>query len=447
MYVTEFQKRGLSHVHMLLILENNDKLCIPEEYDAIVRAEIPYFEEEPQIHHTILNHRIHRHCDIINPNTPCMKDGRCKKYSLKTFQLKHTRNERRSDELVTLNRRVTIDNRWVVPYNPWFLLKYDCHINVEVCSSIKRITYLYKYVYKGLDRVAMEVHRVVRLQIHLPNRQQIWFYDHQIINNILNDDHNSKTMLTQLFALNHLEVEARYYLYTKIPKKKYTWDKDNREWHRRRNRRWVLRRMYTVSPSEGDKFYLCVFLNHVRGPTSWEDLLTVDGTCVPTFKQSDKERASNLRTPIALRRLFVTILVFCESTDVRSLWEDSIAETNFTNKLIRYVNDILLLHGKQISYFDLPTLPLNDPKDNVTRRIIQEQLGIGKTFLYRALCSKLRSIEKIVLATAASRIATTLLPRGQTAHSRFKIPLNLDSSSVCSIRKQPDLVKIITRAS
>jgi len=47
----------------------------------------------------------------------------------------------------------------VVPYNPWLLLKYNCHINVEVCSSIKSIKYLYKYVYKGPDRVTMEVRR------------------------------------------------------------------------------------------------------------------------------------------------------------------------------------------------------------------------------------------------------------------------------------------------
>ncbi|CAK8560423.1 unnamed protein product [Lathyrus sativus] len=38
MYVTEFQKRGLPHVHMLLVLESNDKLRGPEEYDSVVRA-------------------------------------------------------------------------------------------------------------------------------------------------------------------------------------------------------------------------------------------------------------------------------------------------------------------------------------------------------------------------------------------------------------------------
>jgi hypothetical protein len=26
---------------------------------------------------------------------------------------------------------------------------YNCHINVEICSSIKAVKYLYKYIYKG----------------------------------------------------------------------------------------------------------------------------------------------------------------------------------------------------------------------------------------------------------------------------------------------------------
>lgn len=32
-------------------------------------------------------------------------------------------------------------------------------VNIKVRNSIKSITYLYKYVYKGPDRVAMDVHR------------------------------------------------------------------------------------------------------------------------------------------------------------------------------------------------------------------------------------------------------------------------------------------------
>ena len=32
------------------------------------------------------------------------------------------------------------------------MLKYDAHINVEVCCSVSSVKYLYKYVYKGPDR-------------------------------------------------------------------------------------------------------------------------------------------------------------------------------------------------------------------------------------------------------------------------------------------------------
>lgn len=56
------------------------------------------------------------------------------------------------------NENIMVDNRWIVPYNAWLLLKYDCHINVEICSSFKSIKYLYKYVYKGVDRVSLQVY-------------------------------------------------------------------------------------------------------------------------------------------------------------------------------------------------------------------------------------------------------------------------------------------------
>jgi hypothetical protein len=44
---------------------------------------------------------------------------------------------------------------------------YQCHINVEVCSSITVVKYLYKYVYKGHDRALAMVQpeaRALRLQ-------------------------------------------------------------------------------------------------------------------------------------------------------------------------------------------------------------------------------------------------------------------------------------------
>ena len=42
-----------------------------------------------------------------------------------------------------------VDNRHVVPYCPRLTLMFNCHINVEVVSSIESVKYLYKYIYKG----------------------------------------------------------------------------------------------------------------------------------------------------------------------------------------------------------------------------------------------------------------------------------------------------------
>ena len=36
-------------------------------------------------------------------------------------------------------------------------MRYNCHINVEVCCSIKGVKYLYKYVYKGTDCTSFAV--------------------------------------------------------------------------------------------------------------------------------------------------------------------------------------------------------------------------------------------------------------------------------------------------
>ena len=46
-----------------------------------------------------------------------------------------------------------IDNIWVEPYNPYISTKYNFHINVEICSTIKAVKYLYKYIFKGHDKI------------------------------------------------------------------------------------------------------------------------------------------------------------------------------------------------------------------------------------------------------------------------------------------------------
>lgn len=47
---------------------------------------------------------------------------------------------------------ILLTSQWVVPHNPVLLLKYNCHINVNICYSIRSVKYMHKYVYKGHDR-------------------------------------------------------------------------------------------------------------------------------------------------------------------------------------------------------------------------------------------------------------------------------------------------------
>ncbi|XP_074277584.1 uncharacterized protein LOC141601219 [Silene latifolia] len=73
--------------------------------------------------------------------------------------------------------------------------------------------------------------------------------------------------------------------------------------------------------------------------------------------------------------------------------------------------------------------------------------GSGKTFLWKTLCSGIRSKGEIVIAVASSGIAAILLPGGRTTHARLSIPLNVDENSMChGIRPGTDLAELLIRA-
>ena len=91
-----------------------------------------------------------------------------------------------------------------------------------------------------------------------------------------------------------------------------------------------------ANPAEGERYYLRVLLNHMAGATSLECLRTMDGKMLPTFCEATERRGlieedntlneslaetTGWMMPYALRRLFATILVFCEPSDVFGLWE------------------------------------------------------------------------------------------------------------------------------
>ena len=69
--------------------------------------------------------------------------------------------------------------------------------------------------------------------------------------------------------------------------------------------------------------------------------------------------------------------------------------------------------------------------------------GTGKTFLINLVLSKIRADGGIALSTASSGIAATLLDGGTTAHSRFKIPIDIQIDSTCNIPAQSHLAELL----
>jgi hypothetical protein len=72
--------------------------------------------------------------------------------------------------------------------------------------------------------------------------------------------------------------------------------------------------------------------------------------------------------------------------------------------------------------------------------------GTGKTFLFNALLLTIRRRGDIALAVASSGTASLLLDGGRTSHSLFKIPLQVDETTVCKIKPGSDIATLLQLA-
>ncbi|KAG3090755.1 hypothetical protein PC121_g3977 [Phytophthora cactorum] len=149
-YVVEFQKRGLPHAHILVILAEEDKPRMRRIINKMVSAELPDKEKNPQLYETVTMCMIHGPCGAAHPNAVCMKDGNVQ---TKTPSGRGGLINGKEYDNETINQ-------WVVPYNPYLSQKFNCHINVKVCTAITAVIFLYKYVYKGSDKAVIVVEAV-----------------------------------------------------------------------------------------------------------------------------------------------------------------------------------------------------------------------------------------------------------------------------------------------
>ncbi|XP_062219102.1 uncharacterized protein LOC133918956 [Phragmites australis] len=361
--------------------------------------------------------------------------------------------------------------------------------------------------------------RVMQLQLHLPNMHMISFQEGQDIQEVLNREDADKSIPTEYFNANKVHEHARGILYRDFPEW-YTWQKGKNKkfWQRRRREGGQVGGIVSAHPAEGERYYLRVLLNHVTSATSFDDLRKVYGKILPTFCEATERRglieadntldkclteAELFQMPPSLRRLFATILVFCEPSDVRGLWNkhlEAMSEdyrhinpcTFATQQMVLIdIRNMLQSMGKDIRSFPLPEIDeAHDTANGVPREIFEESTieldhedatmldslnaeqraaydeilsavesdeggvffvdgpgGTGKTFLYKALLATIRGQGKIVVAIATSGVAASIMPGGRTAHSRFKIPLSVDDGAFCSFTKQSGTAKLLRTAS
>jgi len=344
----------------------------PKQIDKIISAEIPDKNTDPHLYDIVTTLIIHGPCGKQNKNSPCMSNKKCTKHFPKKFNDSTViDNEgypvyRRRDNGVSVAKgKYTVDNRYVVPYNRDLLLKYNAHIKVEWCNQTRSIKYLFKYVNKGHDRVTVNFYRgkdgnnssecfdeiklyydcrylsaceaawrifafdihhrepsVERLNYHLENEQSILYEDNEALEVVLNKPSVHSTKFLAWMEANKIYPEARTLTYSQFPTK-FTWKDTERRWTPRQ-RGFAIGRVHFAPPGCGERFYLRTLLNYVKGPTSFDDIKTVDGTKYDTFREAclarglledDKEfidainEASHWGSGTFMRRLFATLMV------------------------------------------------------------------------------------------------------------------------------------------
>ena len=384
-YTVEFQKRGLPHMHLLIFLHEPHKIRDAAAVDSLISAQLPDPVLHPKLYETITTCMLHGPCgsqDDKTKNAPCMVDGKCSKHYPKCFREDTTFGDDGYPEYARPNNGQTytnrqgyvFDNRHVIPHNPYLSAKYGCHINVEVCASVKAIKYIHKYIYKGHDMATLQVDgngnqvqvideikeyidgryigpteacwhlfefkmheekpSVYRLPVHLENEQMVFFDDDDDLEEVENRAANKDSQLMAWFKANQTYPEARQYTYGDMPPH-FTFTKKTSKWSPRKQGD-TIGRMNFVHPSAGECFYLRLLLTVVKGAESFADVRTYDGIVHPTYKAAclvrglleddgewDKclQEAGDMQTGGQLRSLFARILLHCQPAMPAILWD------------------------------------------------------------------------------------------------------------------------------
>ena len=283
--------------------------------------------------------------------------------------------KRRDDGKVIKKGNDFVHNGFVVPYNKQLLMKYNAHINVEWCNQSRSTKYLFKYINKGHDRITATFYKgapvqehnglvdeiklyydcrylssceaswrlfafhisykdpsIERLSFHLENEHYVTFCDHERIDNVLDKENSKNSKFLAWTDANKKYPIARELKYNEFPSK-FVWNEKNKHWIPRK--RGFKIGIYFVHLGSGQLYCLRTLLNYCKGPTSFEDIKTINNVVLKTFKDTcyarglindDKELIDVIKeaalwgTSCFLRILFTTLLLSNQMPSLEYIW-------------------------------------------------------------------------------------------------------------------------------
>ncbi|KAL8151496.1 LOW QUALITY PROTEIN: hypothetical protein V2J09_021304 [Rumex salicifolius] len=117
---------------------------------------------------------------------------------------------------------------------------------------------------------------VERLSFYLLDEYCVLFDDEDPTNSVLDK---------AWMDFNKSNEEGRQYCYHEFPTY-YAWHQDNKEWKTLNGCQKTIGRIYHVPLGTGATYYLRIILNHVKRPTCYEGIRTVNGVVHPFFKEA-----------------------------------------------------------------------------------------------------------------------------------------------------------------
>ncbi|XP_024981688.1 uncharacterized protein LOC112518279 [Cynara cardunculus var. scolymus] len=389
-YTIEFQKRGLSHAHILLFLDSKSKNPSGEHIDRIITTEIPDANIDPDGFNVVNKFMIHGPCGDLYSRSPCMVQ-----------------------ENTNLEAVIARPSVGKTKFTEWF----ETNKKYEDARQQSYSSFQMEWVWNSKDKVSSRRKKGISIDIRtIDGFMHPTYKGACYAHGLLDDDSEWIDCLEETsswatgYKLQHLFVTIL--THCQVSDALRLWNthyeilsKDITIMQRKRFK--VNNLKLTASELEAYTLFEIESIMVKIG----KSLNEIDGMPLP-----------NQQLLLELRNRLVNEELDYNREDLRVVHDTNFSLLNqCQSKAYEAIMDFI--------YEDLGQLIF-----------IHGRVGTRKTFLWKTIVARLRSKGKIVLPVASSGIAALLLPNGRTAHSRFCIPLDVTAESTSLDKSLRDIL-------